>query len=134
MSIHGKVAAVLNERDLVINKGFDDGVSEGLSFRVTQPNVSITDPDSGVELGVLTREKIRVKVFEVHPKFSVAKTYETFSAPEPSAFEFANALHRRKTVTKVRKILIEPEEQKTVTIGAEGSTVNIGDPVVQIIE
>jgi hypothetical protein len=134
MSIHGKVAVILNERDLVINKGHDDGVSEGMLFKVTQPNVSITDPDSGAELGVLTREKIKVKVFEVHQNFSVAKTYETYSTSEPSAFEFADALHRRRTVTRVRKILIEPSEQASVTIGVSGSTVNVGDPVVEITE
>ena len=134
MVIHGKVAAILNERDLVVNKGQADGVFEGMAFNVTEPNVSITDPDSGIELGVLTREKIKVKVFEVHPNFSVAKTYETYSATEPSAIEFADALHRRRSVTRVRKILIEPGEEKSVTIGVSGSTVNIGDPVFQIEE
>ena len=134
MSIHGKVAVILNERDLVINKGHDDGVSEGMLFKVTQPNVSITDPDSGVELGVLTREKINVKVFEVHQNFSVAKTYETYRFTEPSALELAQALHRGRTVTRVRKILIEPSGREGVTIGVSGSTVNVGDPVVEITE
>ena len=134
MTINGKVAAILNERDLVINKGHNDGVSEGLSFMVTQPNFSIKDPDSGVELGVLAREKIKVKVFEVHPKFSVAKTYETYSSTEPSGLQLADAQHRRRTVTKVRKILIEPAGQKNVAIGLEGSTVHVGDPVVEIAE
>ena len=137
MSIHGKVAAILNERDLVINKGHDDGVSEGMSFKVTQPNLSIRDPDSGVALGVLTREKIKVRVFEVHERFSVAKTYETYTTTLPSTLEVvkgvANTLHGR-TVTQVRKILIEPSERESVTIGVEGSTVKVGDPVVEVTE
>ena len=134
MPIQGKVAAILNTRDLVINKGEYDGVSEGMLFQVTQPDVPVNDPDSGVELGVLIRDKIKVRVVEVYPRFSVAKTYETYSAHIPSVYEQAEAASRGRTVTRVRKIIIEPEEQKTVTIGVEGSTVSIGDPVVQITQ
>ena len=134
MPIQGKVAAILNTRDLVINKGEYDGVSEGMLFQVTQPDVPINDPDSGVELGVLVRDKIKVRVVEVYPRFSVAKTYETYSAHIPSVYEQAEAASRVRTVTRVRKIIIEPEEQKTVTIGVEGSTVSIGDPVIQITQ
>ncbi len=133
MPIQGKVAAILNERDLVINKGENDGVSEEMLFQVTQPNVPITDPDSGVELGVLVRDKIKVKVVEVHPQFSVAKTYETYSAHVPSLYERAESASRGRTVTRVRKIIIESPGQNTDTIGQEGSTVKVGDPVAQII-
>lgn len=133
MPIQGKVAAILNERDLVINRGENDGVSEEMLFQVTQPNVPITDPDSGVELGVLVRDKIKVKVVEVHPQFSVAKTYETYSAHVPSLYERAESTSRGRTVTRVRKIIIESPGQNTDTIGQEGSTVKVGDPVVQII-
>ena len=134
MSIKGKVAAILNERDLVINKGSDDSIAEGMLFQVTQPDFPITDPDSGLELGVLARDKIKVRVVEVHPQFSVAKTYETYHAHVPSASEQVEALSRGRTVTRVRKIIMEPAGRKTVTIGIEGSTINIGDPVVQITE
>ena len=134
MSIKGKVAAILNERDLVINKGSDDNISEGMLFQVTQPEVPILDPDSGANLGVLVRDKIKVKVVEVHSQFSVAKTYETYSARMPSVYEQAESASRGRTVTRVRKIIIESPGQQTATIGLEGSTVKIGDPVVQITE
>lgn len=134
MLIKGKVAAVLNERDLVINKGSDDSVLEGMLFQVTQPDFRITDPDSGAELGVIARDKIKVRVVEVHPQFSVAKTYETYPAYAPSASEQVNTLSRGRTVTRVRKIIMEPDGRKTAIIGVEGSTISIGDPVVQITE
>ena len=134
MLIKGKVAAVLNERDLVINKGSDDSVLEGMLFQVTQPDFRITDPDSGAELGVIARDKIKVQVVEVHPQFSVAKTYETYPAYVPSASERAEALSWGRTVTRVRKIIMEPDGRKTAIIGVEGSTISIGDPVVQITE
>jgi hypothetical protein len=134
MSIQGKVANILNERDLVINKGSEDGVSEGMFFKVTQPDVPVRDPDSGTELGVLTREKIRVRVFEIHPRFSVAKTYETYKAPVPSVAETAIAAFRSQMVTRTRKIIAEPSPNKRVTIDVEGSSVSIGDTVIEITE
>jgi hypothetical protein len=133
MPIQGKVAAILNERDLVINKGLSDGVSEGMAFQVTQPDVPIRDPDSGANLGVLVRDKIKVRVVELHPHFSVAKTYETYSARVPSEIQQVLSQRLGRTVTRVRKILNESSEQDGETIGMEGSTVNIGDPVVQIV-
>lgn len=133
MPIQGKVAAILNERDLIINKGENDGVSEGMPFQVTQPDVPVRDPDSGADLGVLTRDKIKVKVYDVHPQFSVAKTYETYSAYLPSASEQAELASRGRIVTRVRKIIIDSLGQNTNTIGQEGSTVRVGDPVVQIV-
>lgn len=134
MTIKGKVAAILNERDLIINKGKNDGVSEGMPFQVTQPDVPVRDPDSGADLGVLTRDKIKVKVFDVHPQFSVAKTYETYSAHVPSEAQRALSQLRGGTVTRVRKIFDKSSEQEGDTIGREGSTVYVGDPVVQITE
>ena len=134
MLIKGKVAAVLNERDLVINKGSDDSVLEGMLFQVTQPDFRITDPDSGAELGVIARDKIKVRVVEVHPQFSVAKTYETYSAPALSVSKRSSVIFPSRTATRVRKIIMEPDGRKTDTIGVEGSTIRIGDPVVQIAE
>ena len=133
MPIQGKVAAILNERDLVINKGRSDGVSEGMTFQVTQPDVPIRDPDSGANLGVLVRDKIKVRVVELHPNFSVAKTYETYSAREPSEVQRTMSRFAGKTVTRVRKILTESSDQEGDTIGMEGSTIYVGDPVVQIV-
>ena len=134
MIIRGKVAAILNERDLIINKGQNDGVSEGMPFQVTQPDVPVRDPDNGAVLGVLTRDKIKVRVVELHPHFSVAKTYETYSARVPSEVQQALSRFSGRTVTRVRRILTESSQQEGDTIGQEGSTVYVGDPVVQITE
>ena len=46
MAIEGKVAAILNERDLVINRGSDSGVQEGMRFGVVEKDVPIVDPDT----------------------------------------------------------------------------------------
>ena len=83
MNMEGKVAAVINRRELVINRGSDAGVQEGMKFKVMDRRLEITDPESNETLGTLEREKVRVKVSEVHPKFSIAMTYETYQVSEP---------------------------------------------------
>ena len=48
----------------------------GMIFAVqSESDQVITDPESGRELGRLTREKLRVKVFDVQPLFSRAHTF-----------------------------------------------------------
>ncbi len=133
MGINGKIAKVLNTRELVINRGSEHGVVQDMEFAVMEPQFSILDPDTNESLGYVEREKIRVRIFETYPKFSLARTYETYAAHIPSAYEQAELTSRGRTVTRVRKIIIESHEQNTVTIGQEGSTVKIGDPVVQIV-
>ena len=132
MGIEGKIAKVLNTRELVINRGSEHGVAQDMEFAVMEPQFSILDPDTHESLGYMEREKIRVRVSETYPKFSLARTYETYTAHIPSAYEQAELASRGRTVTRVRKIIIESPDQSTDTIGQEGSTVKVGDPVVQI--
>lgn len=78
MGIEGRIAKVLNTRELVLNRGSDDGVLVNMEFAVVEPRLSIIDPETEEPLGELEREKVRVRVVETHPKFSLARTYETY--------------------------------------------------------
>lgn len=61
---------------LVINRGAESGVVPGMVFAVlSESGPVITDPESGRELGRLTREKLRVRVFDVQPLFARAHTF-----------------------------------------------------------
>ena len=76
--IEGKVAQVLNTRELVINVGSDDGVKRGMIFEVLDDTGSeIRDPDTNELLGSVLRPKVRVKVTTVEPRLAVASTYRT---------------------------------------------------------
>ncbi|MEZ0359161.1 hypothetical protein [Mycobacterium sp. SA01] len=74
--ITGQVALVEDDYTLVINRGSDAGVRPGMIFAVHSPSgPMITDPESGRELGRLSREKLRVRVFDVQPLFARAHTF-----------------------------------------------------------
>ena len=126
MNIEGKVAAVINRRELVINRGTAAGVQEGMKFKVMDRLLEITDPESHETLGTLEREKVRVKVSEVHPKFSVAMTYETYQVSEPGLPGMLGA----QRVTRVRTLqmgndTVQSPEDRVASVRA-------GDLVVEL--
>jgi hypothetical protein len=83
--ITGLVALIEDEYTLVINRGADAGVAAGMTFAVlAETSRRITDPETGRELGRLAEEKLRVKVFDVHPLFARAETYSTEVVRSPS--------------------------------------------------
>ncbi|OLP00213.1 hypothetical protein BVU76_21740 [Mycolicibacterium porcinum] len=74
--LSGQVAFIEDDYTLVINRGAEAGVVPGMVFAVhSDSDQVITDPESGRELGRLTREKLRVRVFDVQPLFSRAHTF-----------------------------------------------------------
>lgn len=76
LNITGHVALVEDDYTLVLNRGADAGVRPGMVFAVlSHTGQVITDPESGRELGRLSREELRVRVFDVHPLFARAHTF-----------------------------------------------------------
>ncbi|MCF6388140.1 hypothetical protein L2K20_14270 [Mycobacterium sp. MBM] len=74
--ITGQVALIEDDYTLVINRGAQAGVAVGMIFSVqSSAGQVITDPESGRELGRLSREKLRVQVFDVQPLFARAHTF-----------------------------------------------------------
>lgn len=132
MPITGKVAAILNERELIINKGADNGIKEGMKFKVIEPELQIRDPDTKEPLGPLVREKIRVKIAEVQAKFSIARTFETYHDRTLLAQQFG-IRDRMSGVTRVRTL--RTEGTTPGQFNDEGSSlVKVGDPMVEIDE
>jgi hypothetical protein len=74
--ITGQVALVEDDYTLVLNRGAESGVTPGMVFAVhSNTGPVITDPESGRELGRLSREELRVRVFDVQPLFARAHTF-----------------------------------------------------------
>jgi hypothetical protein len=75
-TITGRVALIEDDYTLVLNRGAEAGVTPGMVFAVhADDGQVITDPESGRELGRLSREVLRVRVFDVHPLFARAHTF-----------------------------------------------------------
>ena len=128
MGIEGKIAKILNPRELVLNRGSDDGVSVDMEFAVIEPRLSIIDPETQEPLGELEREKIRVRVFETHPKFSLARTYETYRELNRDRGLLGGFSAQSYYVTQVKRLNTSgaPAYQEGV------ANVNIGDIATQV--
>lgn len=125
--LEGKVATILNTRELIINRGSLDGVEAGMRFKIVDEDATVVDPDTKEELGTITREKIRVKAADVQPRFSIARTYETYQTEEP----IPNRSPLTRTITKVRTLVIGSEFPFTSYDGSK-MFVRVGDRAVQV--
>src|ERR1700728_922295 len=68
----GRVAQILNERELVINIGSQAGVSNGMKFAIlAEAPLKIIDPVTKELLDTIDRTKVCVKAHEVKPKVSI---------------------------------------------------------------
>ena len=125
MEIEGKVARILNSREIALNKGSSDGVTPGMKFNV-QGLVFISDPDSHVKLGEIMRPKIAVEVIEVEPQFSIARSFETYVTREPTGIiDVGNIFGPRRVPIKIREGHSDEFREDSVFI-------SVGDPVVEI--
>ena len=60
--IRGKIAKVLNSREVALNVGAEQGVAPGMRFRILSlAGDEIRDPDSGAVLGNVRRPKAIVR-------------------------------------------------------------------------
>lgn len=135
--IEGKVAAILNERELAINLGAKAGVKEGMKFEVLDPEpVQIVDPDTREPIGVIDKLKIKVKVIELQDRASIARTYETHQVNVGGTGPVFGYLFRSlvppKWETRVRTL--RTEEWAFEPLEEKSSFVKVGDRVRQITE
>lgn len=131
--ICGKVARVLNEREIAINIGAEKGVTTGMSFDVMEiHDQDIKDPDTGEVLGSIERPKVRVHVTHVQEKLSVATTFRnreintggTGLGPFAQSLMPPNWITKHETFSKIEESRDELDE--------ENSYVKTGDLVVQV--
>jgi len=71
MAIEGKVAKILDEYDLIINKGSADGVADGMRFVVFTEVDDVADPDTGESLGKWELIKGRLAAAHVQKHMTV---------------------------------------------------------------
>lgn len=76
--ISGKVAEVVSDREVILNRGSEHGVEPGMYFAILNPDmVGIQDPETGEDLGGFKVVKVVVRAVEVAQKLTLARTFRT---------------------------------------------------------
>ena len=134
--IRGRVARILNSREVALNVGFDAGVQLGMRFDVLDlTGEDIRDPDSDELLGSLQRAKVQLKVVRVEARLSVASTFRSKKVNIGGAgghgmLGIQDLFRPEHWITEYETL--KAEDHKSEDLGEQDSFVKIGDPVVQV--
>lgn len=131
--VRGKVAKVLSEREVALNRGVADGVELGMKFDILNPDFQeIRDPDTNEALGSIERPKSRVRVTLVYDRVAVAETFRIRKVNVGGDGVGWGMFQPPKWEKRYETVVDSGAKPKG---GAEFSAqVSVGDPVVQIIE
>ncbi len=136
--IEGKIAQLLNERELVINRGTEDGVEIGMRFAILNPKgLDIKDPDTGKKLGSVELSKTLVKVVQVQPSMAVGRTFREFRTRGGALYSIAAsaALAGMSSPPQSRVETLRTDESLVAKeINEADSLVKIGDTAVQLVD
>ena len=136
--IRGKVARILNSREMAINVGSRCGVTVGMRFEVMDPKgEDVRDPDTEEVLGSLERPKVRVEISKVQERLSVASTYKKETVNVGGfgigiGAPFARMFMPEKLATTYETL--KTEEKTWEDLEEADSYVKTGDPVVQVLD
>ena len=132
--IRGKVARILNSREVVLNIGQDQGVREGMSFDILTPRgFDIRDPDTGKDLGSFQRAKNRVRIIQTQNKLSLASTYRSKSVADALAEAFFGTRSFHTVTSRKNQFeTLRTDRDTWEDLPDEDSYISEGDPVVQV--
>jgi hypothetical protein len=146
--ITGKVAKITSDREVILNRGSEHGVEQGMYFYIKGDPIDIADPDTNESLGSVTPIKIVVQVGEVSEKFCIARTFRSQRVKVAdavkggdlySSFAMGGGLGRQfqppqpaKYETRVETLRIDPKRGEPLALG--DSVVSVGDAVESVLE
>ena len=115
-----KVAKIIDERNIVLNCGDNDGISVGSKFKIFSEKCSlVVDPDTGEELGNLRLIKAKVQAVTVYDRMCICQNlYSTVSL---------SALASLTSLNESAQLRVDPSQ---ITGGLEAETdemIQIGD-------
>ena len=80
MAVEGKVAKILGKGEVVLNRGREHGVRQGMLFEIFAPEgEEVWDPDTGETLGTVEDVKAKAEVTEVKERIAVARIFDADS-------------------------------------------------------
>jgi len=130
--VTGKVAEIVSDREVILNKGSKDGVTKGMYFSILDPaGIGIRDPDTGEELGGIKRVKISVVAVQVADRITLASTFRTRTVnvggnARTGLESITNALAAPKYVERIERLRLD--ENVSRPLGESESVVAKGDP------
>ncbi|WP_084075266.1 hypothetical protein [Demequina sp. NBRC 110052] len=131
--VKGKVARIVSDREVILNRGLDDGVEVGATFYIFDANtVDVADPDTGENLGGVRRVKALVRAIDVAPRLTLARTFRTRKVNTGGTGTFGTLLASPKWETKVETLRIDPQAGKP--IADDEAVVAQGDPFEQTFD
>ena len=133
----GRVANILNAKELVINIGANKGVVPGMKFAVmAESPMPVSDPETGEVLDTIDREKVRVEVIEVREKISICRTFRTREIPAGFLYGGASAFSGFAGAFDPPKVIEEDLKVQTASLPPplplEESYVKIKDRAIQV--
>lgn len=103
----GRIAQIIDDHRIVINKGHEHGVRIGQRFLILEIGDEIFDPETNESLGQVEIVKGRGEVTHVQERMSTLQTTETHEIRRrPTGFL---ALTQAAEVTREPKAFIDPE-------------------------
>ncbi|WP_194943871.1 hypothetical protein [Glutamicibacter halophytocola] len=142
--IEAKVAQVISERDLAINRGSSAGVEVGMRFKILSSEpAEIRDPDTDEVLGKVEISKVEVEVVSVQPTLAVCRTFKKIVLPgKPKRTGIASPYSSLResifgdigTPDKERYQTLRSDESFVVNeLDPNGSFVKRGDRAIQLV-
>ena len=131
--IRGKVARVLNEREVAINRGAVDGVESEMEFKILNSDVQeVCDPDTNEYLGSVQSPKASVKVTLVYDRMSVARTFRKRRVNVGGTGVGIGLFDPPKWENHYETLRLK--DASLEEIDESDSYVSTGDPIVQILK
>jgi hypothetical protein len=127
--VKGRVAQIVSDREVVLNRGSADGVTPGMYFKVLDPSTfNIKDPETGEVLGSLSRVTIVLEAVEVTERLTVARTFRSQEVNVGGTG--GNLLGSLMSPPKyVRRFeTLRRSEDEPAPIAERESVVKVGDP------
>lgn len=130
--IRGKIASILNDREVALNRGRSHGVSRGMEFDILSNHAQeVRDPDTDEILGSIQRPKVSVKVTLVYDKMSVAETFRKHRVNVGGTGVGIGMFQPPKWEEHYETL--RREDARVDEMSEFDSYVSRGDPVVQVI-
>ncbi len=119
-----RVIEILNDKELLVNYGSDNGASVGDTVRIFSVGEVVIDPDTKASLGTLDIIKGELEISTVYEKFSICKKFK-----KGNISPILNPLAYRSTLESV-ELNIDKSEISGRKFPKESSTIiKVGDSV-----